>query len=77
MGSRARGAQLAAELAKVDAMKDLPAAVESKVNDAQEAVADAAKADENVAPAAAENRKEAAEDGWSRLLAWFKEHGVA
>ena len=22
-------------------------------------------------------RKEAAEDGWSRLLAWFKEHGVA
>lgn len=22
-------------------------------------------------------RKEAAEDGWSRLLAWFKEHGIA
>jgi carboxymethylenebutenolidase len=22
-------------------------------------------------------RKEAAEDGWRRLLAWFKEHGVA
>ena len=22
-------------------------------------------------------RKEAAEDGWSRLLAWFKQHGVA
>jgi len=52
----------AAELAKVDAMKDLPAAVESKVNDAQEAVAEAAKADENAAPAAAENRKEEAED---------------
>jgi len=23
------------------------------------------------------DRKEAAEDGWSRLLAWFKEHGIA
>jgi dienelactone hydrolase len=22
-------------------------------------------------------RKEAAEDGWKRLLAWFKQHGVA
>jgi carboxymethylenebutenolidase len=22
-------------------------------------------------------RKEAAEDGWKRMLAWFKKHGVA
>jgi carboxymethylenebutenolidase len=22
-------------------------------------------------------RKEAAEDGWKRMLAWFKQHGVA